>query len=85
VVAHAEPPEAVLQSEEFAAASDLLVEVDHPTFGTHMRLKPLVEFSVSESVAEPGCLLGQHTDRILAELGYEEAAIADLRKRGVVA
>ncbi|HEX3567666.1 MAG TPA: CoA transferase [Acidimicrobiales bacterium] len=85
MVAHTEPPEAVLQSEEFAVASDLLVEVDHPTFGTHMRLKPLVEFSVSESVAEPGCLLGQHTDRILAELGYDEAAIADLRKRGVVA
>jgi crotonobetainyl-CoA:carnitine CoA-transferase CaiB-like acyl-CoA transferase len=33
VVAHREPPEAVLQSEAFAVASDLLVEVEHPTFG----------------------------------------------------
>ena len=29
-------------------------------------------------------LLGEHTDRILAELGYEPAAIAGMRQRGVV-
>ena len=29
-------------------------------------------------------LLGEHTDRILAELGYEPAAIAGMRERGVV-
>jgi crotonobetainyl-CoA:carnitine CoA-transferase CaiB-like acyl-CoA transferase len=85
VVAHAEPPEAVLQSADFAAASDLLVTVEHPTFGEHARLKPLVELSRSETVAEPGVLAGQHTDQILAELGYDEAAIADLRERGIVA
>ncbi|MFI5041029.1 MAG: CaiB/BaiF CoA transferase family protein [Acidimicrobiales bacterium] len=85
VVAHAEPPESVLQSEEFAVASDLLVKVEHPTFGDHVRLKPYVAFSRSETVAEPGCLAGQHTDRILAELGYDAAAIADLRQRKIVA
>jgi crotonobetainyl-CoA:carnitine CoA-transferase CaiB-like acyl-CoA transferase len=85
VVAHAEPPETVLQSQEFAGAADLLVEVEHPTFGDHVRLKPLVTFSRSQCVAEPGCLLGQHTDRILQELGYDRDAIADLRERGVVA
>jgi crotonobetainyl-CoA:carnitine CoA-transferase CaiB-like acyl-CoA transferase len=36
-------------------------------------------------VAEPGSLAGQHTDAILAELGYDDTAIADLRERGVVA
>ncbi|MCU1454182.1 MAG: CoA transferase [Acidimicrobiales bacterium] len=85
VVAHDEPPEAVLQSQEFAGASELLVEVEHPTFGDHVRLKPLVEMSRSETVAEPGCLLGQHTDKILRELGYDEAAIGDLRSRKIVA
>jgi crotonobetainyl-CoA:carnitine CoA-transferase CaiB-like acyl-CoA transferase len=84
VVAHADPPETVLQSKEFGWAADLLVEVKHPTFGDHVRLKPLVSFSRSESVAEPGCLLGQHTDSILAELGYSPEAIADLRQRKIV-
>lgn len=85
VVAHPEPVEAVLQSKEFGAACGLLVEVEHPTFGTHDRLAPLVEYSRSATVAEPGVLLGQHTDAILTELGYDAAAIADLRERNVVA
>jgi crotonobetainyl-CoA:carnitine CoA-transferase CaiB-like acyl-CoA transferase len=28
--------------------------------------------------------LGEHTDRIMAELGYDPNAIADLRKGGVI-
>ncbi|MGA2474071.1 MAG: CoA transferase [Acidimicrobiales bacterium] len=85
VVAHREPPETVLQSAEFAGAADMLVEVEHPTFGEHVRLKPYIGFSRSESVAEPGSLAGQHTNAILSELGYSAEAIADLRERKVVA
>jgi crotonobetainyl-CoA:carnitine CoA-transferase CaiB-like acyl-CoA transferase len=85
VVAHAEPPEVVLQSKEFAGAADLLVQVEHPTFGEHVRLKPYIELSRSETIAEPGVLAGQHTDQILTELGYDAGAIAGLRERGVVA
>ncbi len=85
VVAHRAPPESVLQSADFAEAGDLLVEVEHPTFGAHVRLKPYIAFSRSETVAEPGSLAGQHTDAILTELGYSAAAIADLRERKVVA
>jgi crotonobetainyl-CoA:carnitine CoA-transferase CaiB-like acyl-CoA transferase len=85
MVVHPEAPESILQSKEFGGAGDLLVEVEHPTFGEHVRLKPLVEMSRSETVAEAGCLNGSHTDRILSELGYDQAAIADLRERGVVA
>ncbi|HEY6792706.1 MAG TPA: CoA transferase [Trebonia sp.] len=85
VVAHAEPPEAVLQSKEFAGAADLLVQVEHPAFGEHVRLKPYIELSRSQTLAEPGVLAGQHTDKILAELGYDAPAIAGLRERGVVA
>jgi crotonobetainyl-CoA:carnitine CoA-transferase CaiB-like acyl-CoA transferase len=84
VVAHAEPPEAVLQTEEFGRASDLLVEVEHPTFGEHDRLATLVDYSRSETIAEPGVLNGQHTDAILTELGYTSEQIADLRARSIV-
>ena len=82
---HRTPPESVLQSAEFAGAADMLVEVEHPTFGEHVRLKPYIAFSRSETVGEPGSLAGQHTDTILNELGYSAAAIADLRERKVVA
>ncbi len=85
VVAHREPPESVLQSAEFAGAADMLVEVEHPTFGDHVRLRPYLSFSRSATVAEPGVLAGQHTDGILSELGYSAEAIADLRERKVVA
>jgi crotonobetainyl-CoA:carnitine CoA-transferase CaiB-like acyl-CoA transferase len=85
VVAHAEPPEVVLQSKDFGAASDLLVEIEHPTFGDCVRLSTLVQMSRSATVAQPGSLAGQHTDKILTELGYGAAAIADLRERGIVA
>jgi crotonobetainyl-CoA:carnitine CoA-transferase CaiB-like acyl-CoA transferase len=85
VVAHREPPETVLQSTDFARDADLLVEVEHPTFGDHVRLKPYISLSRSETVAEPGSLAGQHTEAILSELGYSAEAIADLRERKVVA
>ena len=85
VVAHREPPETVLQSAEFAGAADMLVEVEHPTFGEHVRLKSYIGLSRSETVAEPGSLAGQHTDAILRELGYSAETIADLRERKVVA
>jgi crotonobetainyl-CoA:carnitine CoA-transferase CaiB-like acyl-CoA transferase len=85
VVAHAEPPEVVLQSKEFAGACDLLVQVEHPTFGEHVRLKSYIEMSRSETFAEPGVLAGQHTNDILAEIGYDAPAITSLRERGIVA
>ena len=85
VVAHRDPPETVLQSAEFAGAADLLVEVEHPTFGQHVRLRPYIAMSRSTTVAEPGSLAGQHTDAILEELGYSVEAIADLRERKIVA
>jgi crotonobetainyl-CoA:carnitine CoA-transferase CaiB-like acyl-CoA transferase len=36
------------------------------------------------SIRRRAPLLGEHTDRILAELGYDKAAIATLRDKGVI-
>jgi crotonobetainyl-CoA:carnitine CoA-transferase CaiB-like acyl-CoA transferase len=59
--------------------------VPHPTRG---EIKVVGQpFQMSRSTTEmrsgtPG--LGEHTDAVLAGIGYDEAAIAGLRKRGVI-
>jgi crotonobetainyl-CoA:carnitine CoA-transferase CaiB-like acyl-CoA transferase len=43
--------------------------------------------ALSETPADIRCrapVLGEHTDGILADLGYDEATIADLRAKGVI-
>jgi crotonobetainyl-CoA:carnitine CoA-transferase CaiB-like acyl-CoA transferase len=77
--------EDVLFDEAFGRASGMVVDVVHPTFEEHPRLAPYVQFSRSLTQALPGVLCGQHTDAILAELGYGPERIADLRGRKVVA
>jgi crotonobetainyl-CoA:carnitine CoA-transferase CaiB-like acyl-CoA transferase len=56
----------------------------HPTLDEHERMAPLVSMSRSATVAGPGCLIGEHTDAVLAELGYSPERIADLRAAGVI-
>jgi crotonobetainyl-CoA:carnitine CoA-transferase CaiB-like acyl-CoA transferase len=78
------PPEAVLQSAEFGRASGLVTDVEHPTFGDHPRLTPLVTLSDSGGVTGAGSTVGQHTDQVLRALGYADDRIAVLRAAGVV-
>ncbi len=86
VVAAAGPPEACVMEgpDALALAEDQLVELEHPVVGPYRRLKPVVAFSRSKGVAPGAPLLGQDTDAVLAELGYGEAARADLRARGII-
>jgi crotonobetainyl-CoA:carnitine CoA-transferase CaiB-like acyl-CoA transferase len=76
--------EKTLQENEFFEAGYTVMAV-HPTFDEHRRLSPATTFSRSRTKADGGCLTGQHTDSLLAEIGYDEAAVADLRSRGIVA
>ena len=62
-----------------------VAEVDHPMFGRHLRHGPIVTLSKTPGVAGPGCLVGEHTRKILGDLGYAEEQIDDLGRRGVVA
>jgi crotonobetainyl-CoA:carnitine CoA-transferase CaiB-like acyl-CoA transferase len=79
-----EPIESMMLSEEFGRASEYIADVVHPSFDEHPRLAPVVRFSRSRTQAKPGVLAGAHTDAILGELGYDDAARADLREREVV-
>jgi crotonobetainyl-CoA:carnitine CoA-transferase CaiB-like acyl-CoA transferase len=85
VEAHEGPVEAPLQSADFGGASGLLAPVEDPTFGPIPRLTPLAALSRTPGVVGPAPSLGQHTDSVLAELGYPAEEVARLRARGVLA
>ncbi|MEO3787551.1 CoA transferase [Actinocorallia sp. B10E7] len=70
---------------EFGRAHGYTAEVDSPVLGEYTRVGPLVGFSRSATTATVGCSLGQHTRKVLGEVGYDEKAIEDLEARGVIA
>ena len=56
----------------------------HAVLGEYQRWGPLVAFSKTPGRYGPGVLAGQHTDSILAELGYKNEAVGELHETGVV-
>ncbi|HBH02176.1 MAG: formyl-CoA transferase [Candidatus Rokubacteria bacterium RBG_16_73_20] len=66
-------------------ARAMAVEVDHPRAGpTRVLGVPLKLSETPGRIRRPAPTLGQHTDEVLRELGYDGAAVADLRARRVV-
>jgi formyl-CoA transferase len=61
---------------------DMIVEVKHPARGTYLTVGNPIKLSASPTEIGPAPLLGQHRDEILAELGYDGAAIQALAKDG---
>ena len=58
---------------------------EHPQFGLVKQIGPLVRLSGAEAATPRHAPLpGEHTDTILAELGYSTADIAGLRERRIV-
>lgn len=72
-----------MQTDEFHHAGYTVTAVS-PVFDEHRRLAPLNYFSRSAVKADAGCTLGQHTDALLREIGYDDDRIAGLRDRRVV-
>jgi crotonobetainyl-CoA:carnitine CoA-transferase CaiB-like acyl-CoA transferase len=68
---------------EFAEQHGWLEVVESPVLGDYPRLGPFVTFSRSSSVATVGCTLGQHTEQVLTEFGYQADEIADFAARGI--
>jgi crotonobetainyl-CoA:carnitine CoA-transferase CaiB-like acyl-CoA transferase len=75
--------ELVLQTDPYYEAG-YAIDAVSPIFEEHRRLAPLCRFSRSRTRAEAGCTIGQHTDTVLRELGFDGDAIADLRGREIV-
>lgn len=66
-------------------ARGMVVEVDHPTLGKIPHLGIATKLSETPGkVRTTAPLPGQHTDDVLASIGKDAAAVADLRARGVV-
>ena len=81
VRADAHWPAQFLLNDPAAQAEELVVEAPHAQLGRYPRHGPIVRFERGGSY--PGaCLAGEHTARLLAELGHSQEAIAELLERG---
>ena len=76
-------PRVVIEEPWFREAG-FLTDVEHPTFGPHARLAPLVTLALTPGEVGPAPVLGQHTESVLRELGYDDAAVTALAARKVV-
>jgi formyl-CoA transferase len=56
-----------------------VVEVDHPTRGKYLTVGNPIKMSDSPTDVQRSPLLGEHTDEVLAELGYSKDQIDALR------
>lgn len=66
-------------------ARGLHVEQPHPRWGSVPQIaNPLRREAQPQLAALPPPALGEHSDTVLAELGFDAAACADLRARGVI-
>ena len=74
----------ILSMEELAAepslrATGTVVEVDHPTRGKYLTVGNPIKMSDSPTDVTRSPLLGEHTEQVLAELGYGGSEIDSLR------
>ena len=79
----------ILSMEELAAEPSLretgtVVEVDHPTRGKYLSVGNPIKLSDSPSEVTRSPLLGEHTDEVLAEIGFSAADIAAMRAEKAV-
>ncbi|TLY75721.1 MAG: formyl-CoA transferase [Gammaproteobacteria bacterium] len=79
----------ILSMKEIAAdpslrATGTIVEVDHPKRGKYLTVGNPIKMSDSATEVKCSPLLGEHTDEVLAELGYGKQDIAALRAKKVI-
>jgi formyl-CoA transferase len=79
----------ILSMEELAAepslrATGTIVEVDHPKRGKYLSVGNPIKMSDSPTDVKRSPLLGEHTEEVLAELGYGPRDISALREQKVI-
>ena len=84
------PAGAVLSLEEMLEDEQLrhneaIVEMDHPAAGRIRQARPAARFhGTPQEISRHAPILGEHTDEVLAELGYGADRIAELRQEEVI-
>src|SRR5579872_6083409 len=73
-----------LAEEPSLRATGTIVEVDHPTDRKYLTVGNPIKLSDSATEVRRSPLLGEHTDEVLAELGYSAQEIAALRAKNVI-
>jgi formyl-CoA transferase len=79
----------ILSMEELAHEPSLrktgtIVEVDHPKRGKYLTVGNPIKMSDSPTEVTRSPLLGEHTDEVLAEIGFGATEVAELRAKKVV-
>jgi crotonobetainyl-CoA:carnitine CoA-transferase CaiB-like acyl-CoA transferase len=77
---------AFLYEDEQATGTGMMTTTSHPSLGgRYHRYAPVLRFSDTPSQVLPFCDHGEHTRALLAECGYDGAAVDELLTDGVVA
>ncbi|MDE2932435.1 MAG: CoA transferase [Chloroflexota bacterium] len=84
VRADSAPVHEFIARDEHVAANGLRVPAHSANFGEYERYGPLTDFSENKLELRGFPLAGEQADAILAELGYDPAAVETLRAKGIV-
>jgi formyl-CoA transferase len=73
-----------IADEPALRATGTVVEVDHPIRGKYLTVGNPIKLSDSPTEVTRSPLLGEHTDEILQELGFDLNQLIDLRHKKVI-
>lgn len=73
-----------LAEDQSLRATGTIVEVDHPKRGKYLSVGNPIKLSDSPTEVTRSPLLGEHTEEVLAQLGYTKDQVAELRAAKVI-
>jgi len=73
-----------LSEEQSLRKTGTVVEVDHPKRGKYLSVGNPIKLSDSPAEVRRSPLLGEHTDEVLAELGFKKDQIAAMRSEKAI-